>query len=124
MRWTLTETVTGQRDGQTYHAAMAKPIDGIEVQGMVSHWLSTPPNGYLGSGYGSNVGDLPMTPLAGGTVDEVIAKLKDDVPILRRLPGAEVDIYAVAEKPDIMRLYISVAGDLVAIDAQGINRAN
>lgn len=85
-------------------------ITAEDLQAMVSHWLGCPPNGYLGSGYGSGIHDLLQTPLAGDAADQLIAKLRRDVPILGQLPEGFVNLYAEQEGVDRVRLVFEVAG--------------
>lgn len=95
---------------------MGKSIDSRDIQGMVSHWLSTPENGYLGSAYGNTIPSALFAPLASGRANGIISKLKLDVPILNTLPAAAVNLYSkVSEaRPDQLQLYIGVGGDLVS----------
>jgi len=88
-------------------------IDASDVQGMVSHWLGTPVNGYLGSGYGTIVPDLLQQPQKTGMGDAVLNKLRIDVPLVGALPRGKLNMYAVDEAPDIKRIYIDVSGALV-----------
>ena len=90
-------------------------ISGSDVQGMVSHWLGCPPNGYLGSGYGSAVGDLLQTPQSGPAADALIRKCRQDIPIVGQLPGSQVNIYADRTGPDGLDLFFEVAGTLTPI---------
>jgi hypothetical protein len=93
---------------------MAK-IPASDLVDMTSHWLATPLNGYLGSDYGQNVTDMLQKPLASGLADAVIAKLRNDVPLLGAQPRGAVNIYAQDTGPDKRNLYIEVAGELVQL---------
>ncbi|MDF0506518.1 hypothetical protein POK33_37835 [Burkholderia cenocepacia] len=93
-------------------------ITGIDAQGMVSHWLETPVNGYLGSGYGNNVRDMLQSPQRTGGADAVLNKLKKDVPLLGALPRSAVNMYAVDTGPDKRRYFIEVAGQSVELGAK------
>lgn len=90
-----------------------------DLQGMVSHWLGCPPNGYLGSGYGSSVEELVQSPLEGQTADRLIAKLRADIPIVGRLPQEAVNVFAEREQPDRLNLFIQVGSSQVAVGAAG-----
>lgn len=93
-------------------------ITANDVQGMVSHWLGCRPNGYLGSGYGSGVRDLLQTPLHGGGADRLVAKLRDDVPIIAAMPADAVNVAAspAAGSPDRLDFFVEVAGTFVQMD--------
>lgn len=86
-----------------------------DLQGMVSHWLGCPPNGYLGSDYGSATEDLLHTPLRGGAANALVAKARTDIPILSVLPEGAVSVLAEPQGPDKMRLYFEVAGALLPL---------
>lgn len=84
---------------------------------MIRHWLSTPPNGYLGSGYGSDVHSLLQQPISSLTADQVLDKLKKDVPLLGALPAGAVNMVA-QQKPgsiDKVDLYITVFDEMIRI---------
>jgi hypothetical protein len=80
---------------------------------MVSHWLATPLNGYLGSGYGEIVSDIRQKPMASGLADAALSKLRADVPILQSLPRGAVNMFAQDEGPDKKRIFIGVADQLI-----------
>ena len=90
-------------------------INGSDVQGMVTHWLGCPPNGYLGSGYGSAVQDLLQTPQSGPAADSLIRKVRQDIPIVGNLDGSSVNVYAKTAGADGLDLFFEVAGNLVPI---------
>lgn len=87
---------------------------------MVTHWLGCPPNGYLGSGYGSGVQDLLQTALSGGGADALIAKLRSDIAIMAQLPASSLNVYAQPSGVDRNDLFIEVAGTFVKIDKASV----
>jgi len=80
-----------------------------DIQNMVSHWLTTISNGYLGSSYGQNANDLLQNPLS-FSADDFIIKLKNDLPILNSLPSDSVNIYKVDNGIDKATIYLNVSG--------------
>lgn len=86
-------------------------INGDDLARMVRHWLATPVNGYLGSGYGSDIHALLQQPQASGLGDEFIDKMMADIPILRQLPRGSVNVYFEEVGNDSKRLLIQV-GDI------------
>lgn len=92
-----------------------KTITGTDIQKMVSHWLHTPTNGYLGSGYGQDIKSLLQRPLADGAPDSFLQKLRVDVPILQALPAGSTNLYAVRTPPDRLDLMIEVAGQAIEV---------
>lgn len=82
---------------------------------MVQHWLRCPPNGYLGSGYGSDVKSLLQTPMATGLADDLIAKCRQDVPLLRAAPDGTVNVYAFDESLDRKVIRFEVGGEMVDV---------
>lgn len=85
-------------------------INAQDIQRMITHWLSTPVNGYLGSDYGSDVKSLLQKALHSGVADAFIAKMKKDLPILSVIPQENIGLYSVPEPPDKIRIYIAIAG--------------
>jgi len=90
-------------------------ITGIDIQGMVRHWLNTPEGAYLGSSYGSNIKELLQNPQAIGRADAVILKMKTDIPILQSLPSGSINIYSITSSADKLELVIDVAGQIVQV---------
>lgn len=82
-----------------------------DIARMVQHWLHTPPNGYLGSGYGADVKSLLQQPNSSGLGDAFIDKMMADIPILRQLPRGAVNVYFEQVNKDTKRLLIEV-GDV------------
>lgn len=91
-------------------------LNAEDVQDMVTHWLGCPPNGYLGSDYGSDVNRLLQAPFAAGEADALIAKLRTDVPLLGTLPSDVANLYAQQQSVDKLLIGIDVAGTFVLID--------
>lgn len=87
-----------------------KRITGTDMQAMVSHWLNTPTNGYLGSGYGQDAKALLQRPLLDGAPEAYLAKLRVDVPVLQVLAAGDLNLYAAETPPDRVDLVIDVAG--------------
>lgn len=90
-------------------------ITSRDIAGMVQHWLKCPPNGYLGSGYGSDVKSLLQTPMAAGLADDLIAKCRQDVPLLRAAPEGTVNVYAFDEALDRKVIRFEVGGELLDV---------
>jgi hypothetical protein len=90
-------------------------ITSTDLQGMVSHWIATPPNGYLGSSYGADLRAMLLTPMKTGLADALLNKLRVDVPLVGALPSSALNMYAVDEGPDKRNIYIEASGLLVAL---------
>lgn len=99
---------------------MANKLTATEIQGMVRHWLSTPPNGYLGSGYGTDVMAMLQNPMGAGIGDGFIAKMREDLPIIGALPAGAINVYFEDKGNDSKILWIDVSGSLVGIDSLGV----
>lgn len=85
-------------------------ITGDDIQAMVRHWLETPVNGYLGSGYGSDANSLLQRAQSEGRADSFVRKLRGDVGVLEVLPSSAVTLYGTPEGVDTLRLTLDVAG--------------
>lgn len=83
-----------------------------DLEKMVLHWLSTPAGSYLGSNYGSNIKNTLQRPQIDTDADEVLAKLRTDIPLLSALPAGSVNIYSYPhpDHVDRQQLVIEVAG--------------
>lgn len=90
-------------------------ITPTELQGMVSHWAATPPNGYLGSSYGADTRAMLQNPMKTGLADSYLNKLRIDVPLVGALPPAAVNMYAQGEGVDKRTIFIEASGQLVAL---------
>lgn len=98
---------------------MANVITGELVQAMIRHWLSTPPNGYLGSGYGSDVMSLLQTAMLTMSADSFLAKMREDLPVIGALPSGAINLYFEDRGNDSKVLFVEVMGSLVSIDNLG-----
>lgn len=83
-------------------------ITSDDLERMVRHWLSTRPNGYLGSGYGCDPKALLQKPQSSPLADEFINKMFVDLPILRQLPRGSVNVFFEQVSKDTKRLLIQV----------------
>jgi hypothetical protein len=90
-------------------------ITATDLQGMVTHWAGTPPNGYLGSPYGADTLAMLQNPMKTGLGDAFLAKLRVDVPLAGALPPGALNLYAVDKGPDQRTIYIQASGELVAL---------
>lgn len=90
-------------------------ITADELQGMVTHWAATPPNGYLGSSYGADTLAMLHTPQKTGLADAFLNKLREDVPLVGALPAQALNLYAQDSAPDQRTIYIEASGRLVAL---------
>lgn len=87
-----------------------------DIARMVRHWLSTPVNGYLGSGYGSDPKSLLQLPNTSGLGDAFIDKMMIDIPVLRQLPRGTVNVFFEQIANDQKRLLIQVGEVTIPYD--------
>ena len=83
-------------------------ITGLDVQGMITHWLETPVNGYLGSDYGQDAKSMLQTPMLDGLGDAYIAKLRADVTVIQSLPPRQVNLYSAPIDYDKVQIVLEV----------------
>lgn len=86
-----------------------------DIIDMIQHWLATPPNGYLGDGYGADLKSLLQSPMTYGIADALLAKMRIDIPLVAALPSSALNVYAVDEGPDKRIIYIDVAGETIPL---------
>lgn len=97
-------------------AAAANVITGEDVFGMVGHWLSVDPNGYLGSSYGSDPQSLLQSPQQSSLADAFIVKMQTDIPLIAALPNGDVDLFAQDNGFEKKDLIISVGGGTISLN--------
>lgn len=90
---------------------MSYQITQEEILSMVQHWLNTPVNSYLGSDYGFDKHALLFQPLTMAKADEMIAKLRKDVPVLSVLPVDAINLYWFPIPPSDVKIFLQI-GDL------------
>ncbi len=86
-----------------------------DVQNMVSHWLDTPINGYLGSSYGAPRNELLQRARGSGVADWFLQKLRDDVPLIGALPASAVNLYKLDRGADGVEIFITVSGTSITV---------
>jgi hypothetical protein len=84
-----------------------------DIVGIVEHWVETPINSYLGSGYGSELKAMLQKPFSSGMADAALKKLRDDVPLIGALPVSAVNMYAKQNGHERVDIAIDVAGSWV-----------
>jgi hypothetical protein len=95
-------------------------ITAADAADMVGHWLGTPPNGYLGQGYGSDVKQILQTPMAAGLADDLIEKCRADIPLASRLGPGGINVYAYDADIDKKVVVFEVAGQLVPVPGENL----
>ena len=85
----------------------------------IVHWLNTPTNSYLGSGYGIDLYSELQKPLSDFSSDRIIAKMYEDIPILSKVGRGYVNIYAADNGIDDVRIFINVGGSQVSSGLSG-----
>ena len=93
-------------------------IDRTKIYAMLDHWFNSEINGYIGSEYGPDLNSLLLGPLDSPVANAFIAKMKNDIPILKQLSADELSLYSVNEGFEAKVIYLKV-GD-VAINLNQI----
>lgn len=91
-----------------------------DLFGMVRHWLETPVGAYLGSPYGNPIKGTLQRPLSAVGADEVLAKMRIDLPLLAMLPAGAVNMYAFPnpDRVDGTELVVEVGGELIPVSRE------
>lgn len=91
-----------------------QPSDLVE---MVRHWINTPAGSYLGSSYGNPIKNTLQRPMSDVGADEVLEKMRIDLPVLSILPSSAVNIYAYPspERVDGVEMVVEVGGELISL---------
>jgi hypothetical protein len=99
-------------------------ITAQDIQDMVRHWLNTPVNGYLGSGYGADLPSLLQKELTANVADSFLAKLKTDIPIIGEMPADQVNLHSRPNGVDGLEIFIEVAGTFIQLDSGEVRTKN
>lgn len=89
-----------------------------DLSDMVTHWLGCPPGGYLGQSYGSDIKALLQTPMASGLADGLIAKCREDVPLLSLAQPGALNVYSYDVDIDKKAIVFEVAGNEIFVGNQ------
>lgn len=76
----------------------------------IEHWINTLTNGYLGSNYGIDLKQYLQKPIGAFDGDEIIAKMRSDIPVLSAIDNSNLHIYFKKEPPDKVLFYIMLNG--------------
>lgn len=98
---------------------MANKLNGEELQGMVRHWLKSPAEGYLGSGYGSSPLELLQKPMTSGLGDAFVQKMENDILLLTSLPKGAVSVYFEDKGNDSKVLHVVCYDSKISVDGSG-----
>lgn len=75
---------------------------------MVQHWLTTPVDSILGTGYGNNLPDYLHRPLGEMRLGEWVDKMYRDLPVLGFLPEEAVQVSFDSNGLEISRVTVAV----------------
>lgn len=75
---------------------------------MIEHWLSTPVNGYFGQGYGADIKSMLLQELSSAKADELLVKLRRDIPLLNQLGDNDLSIQTNAVGHDALQVFLMV----------------
>lgn len=83
-------------------------IESGQIVAMIEHWLSTPPNSYFGQTYGADIRSILLQELSTDKADEMLAKIRRDIPLLNRLGEHELSIVSEQVGHDRLKIYLLV----------------
>jgi len=95
-------------------------ISGQDVQEMVTHHLACPPEGYLGSPYGSDLRSMLQTPDASSAGDDFIAKMREDLPVIDLVPDGQINVYYRDRGVDKRHILIDVQGQVFVAGGENL----
>lgn len=74
----------------------------------LDHWLRSKPNAYLGSDYGPDLQGLLLKPLSIQMGNELIRKLKADVPIFAQLDSEQLRLYSASKGFETEQVFLVI----------------
>jgi len=86
-----------------------------DIHDMIRHWLGTPVNGYLGSDYGSDIKSMLQRSLSSSDANNLIRKLRNDIPVLQSMPSGAINLFSVQSAPDKLSIFLEVAGQTIQV---------
>ncbi|AUZ05268.2 hypothetical protein ADP71_17410 [Vitreoscilla sp. C1] len=95
---------------------MANQITAQFILGQINHWIHTPQNAYLGSNYGIDLYQYLHKPMTHQMADEIIAKMRADVPVLGSVAEDSLNIYSRNDGFDSKIIVIEVQGYALEFD--------
>lgn len=99
-------------------------MDASTIRNMINHWLGTPPNGYFGQGYGSDTRSLLLRELSANSADQLLAQLRQQIPILNQLNDDQLSIHEETSGFDTKRIYLSIGNIDILLDDNTNNDTN
>lgn len=99
-------------------------IDAEKIASMVRHWLNTPPNGYFGQGYGSDTKSLLLKELSANTADQLLAQLRQHIPLLNQLNDEQLAIHEESNGFDTKSIYLSIGKIHILLNDNNNNDSN
>jgi hypothetical protein len=96
---------------------MQTVLNSAFLMNQIRHWLATPTNSYLGSGYGIDIKSYLHKPMSTFDGDAIIDKLRRDIPALGALPRTVVNIYFENQGLDGKLMHIAVGDNVFSVAA-------
>lgn len=87
-----------------------------DVEKMIRHWLSTPPNAYFGSTYGADLNSLLLKRSSQAVAEDFLAKMKKDLPYLSKLPSGTFELLLADKGYETAVLFLRVGKILINLD--------
>lgn len=79
-----------------------------QIKAMIDHWMNTPPNGYRGVSYGRNIGEILLKPLNDDSANLLLQWMREDIPILQKIPQANLNVYSKPIGHDKREYFITI----------------
>lgn len=91
-----------------------------EAKQIIVHWLNTPVNGYYGQSYGADLNSLLLQPMTARTADQLLAKLKRDIPLLSNLNSDQLSVRELVLGHDKKQLFIALGDVYIPLEKTNI----
>lgn len=90
-------------------------LNSDDINNILEHWLGTPANSYRGSRYGEKNNRILFKEMSADVANEILDKLKEDVPIFTSFDSNVLQIYSEDIGHDKKRIYLSVGTLMIPI---------
>lgn len=79
-----------------------------QIEAMINHWLSTPAMGYRGVNYAHNPAEILLKPLTDDGANTLLRWMREDIPILQKIPQSDLNIYSKIAGHDKRDYFIAI----------------
>lgn len=93
-----------------------------DAKEMIIHWLNTPVNSYYGQSYGADLASLLLMPMTSRTADQLLDKLKRDIPLFANLDSDQLSIRELSIGHDKKQIVLALGNIYIPLELSSSNQ--